>query len=253
MIRIPAPVAYGLSLALHGAVFLALVRVDPVPRHRGDDVAVEIVEAPPPPPPKVEPPAPTPAPPPRKIVRQTPLAPPPDAPPPPRQRAEAPPPPNETPPPDAPPPSERAPVRIGISMSSATAGGGFAAPVGNTLYGQAPRTAPEPSEVKPYRAEKYVPPTQVTVLPKPIGECAVGPSDYPEEASRLGVEGVVVLVLGVDEAGKISDARVVEDPGHGMGPAAIAAVRRSCRFEPARVGGQSVATSLRFKVRFELP
>lgn len=139
-------------------------------------------------------------------------------------------------------------------MSSATEGG-VAAPVGNTLYGQAPRTAPEPSEVKPYRApdDRYLPPTQVTVLPRPVGDCAVSAADYPEEASRLGLEGVVVLLLTVDETGKIAGARVVEDPGHGMGPAAVAAVRRSCRFEPARRGGEAVGTTIRFKVRFELP
>jgi protein TonB len=252
VIRIPAPAAYALSLVVHGAAFLLLSRVETVHLARSENVAVEIVDVappPPPPPPKDEPPAPAP----RRVAKVTPLAPPPDAPPPPRNRPEAPPPPNEPPPPDAKPPTQSAPVRIGISMSSATQGGGFAAPVGNTLYGQAPRVAPDPAEVKPYRAEKYVPPTQVTVLPKPIGECAVAPSDYPEEASRLGVEGVVVLMLSIDETGKIVDARVVDDPGHGMGPAAAALVRRGCRFEPGRVGGTTVATSLRYKVRFELP
>jgi protein TonB len=139
-------------------------------------------------------------------------------------------------------------------MSSSTQGGGFAAPVGNTLYGQAPRAAPEPTEVKPYRAEKYVPPTQVTVLPKPVGECAVPPGEYPDEARRLEFEGVVVLVVSVDEHGAVTDARVVEDPGHGLGPAAAASFRRHCgRWEPARRGSEAVATSFRYKFRFELP
>jgi protein TonB len=254
VIRIPAPAAYALSLAVHGAVFLALSRVEAVHLSRGEDVKVEIVEAPPPPPPRPEPPAPAPVPP-RRAPKQTPLAPPPDAPPPPPRQVEAPPPPSAPPPPDARPPTQSAPVRIGISMSSSTQGGGFAAPVGNTLYGQAPRVAPEPSEVKPYRSanDRYVPPTQVTVLPKPVGDCAVSAADYPEEASRLGLEGVVVLMLSIDETGKIADARVIEDPGHGMGPAAAAAVRRSCRFEPARRGSEAIGTNVRFKVRFELP
>lgn len=252
MIRIPAPAAYALSLAVHGAAFLLLARVEALHLPRGADVAVEIVEAPPPPP-REEPPAPAPAPAPRRAPRQTPLAPPPDAPPPPPRPSEAPPPPNEAPPPDAAAPSQQAPVRIGISMSSATEGGGFAAPVGNTLYGQAPRTAPDPAEVKPYRAERYVPPTQVTVLPRPIGECAPPASEYPEEARRLGIEGVVILVVSIDEAGKVTDARVVQDPGHGLGPAAAAAYRRYCRFEPARRGGEAVATSIRVPFRFELP
>jgi protein TonB len=138
-------------------------------------------------------------------------------------------------------------------MSSSTEGGSFAAPVGNTLYGEAPRTAPAPAEVKPYRSERYVPPTQVTVLPRPVGACELPKEDYPEEASRLGIEGVVVLVLTVDEAGRIAEARVIEDPGHGLGPAAAAGIRRHCKFEPARRGADAVATSFRYKVRFELP
>jgi protein TonB len=144
-------------------------------------------------------------------------------------------------------------VRIGVSLSSTTTSGGVAAPVGNTLYGEMPRTAPEPAEVEPYRADRTLPPTQVTVLPRPIGECRPPHDEYPEAALRLGVEGPVVLVLTIDETGAIVDARVVGDPGHGLGPAAVRSVRRFCRFEPARRGGEPVATTLRFTVRFELP
>jgi protein TonB len=138
-------------------------------------------------------------------------------------------------------------------MSSATSADGVAAPAGNTAYGEMPRTAPDPGEVNPYRSDKYVPPTQVSSLPRPIGECRVPSDDYPEAALRLGVEGLVVLVLTVDETGAISAGRVVEEPGHGLGPAALASVRRHCRFEPARKGGEAVATSFRYKVRFEAP
>ncbi len=255
--RIPAPAAYALSAAVHAVAFLALVRVEALTPPRADLVTVEVVEIAPPPP-REEPPAPAPVPVPtprRPAPRETPLAPPREAPPP-RTRTEAPPPPNAPPPEDAPPPS-KAPVRIGISMSSSTAGGGVAAPVGNTLYGEMPRTAPEPSDVKPYRSDKYVPPTQVTVLPRPVGVCASGvplpAEEYPEAALRLGVEGRVVLVLTVDETGKITEVRVVEDPGHGLGAAAANAVRRHCRFEPGRRGAEAVATSFRYKVQFELP
>lgn len=248
--RLPASAAYALSAALHVLAFLALLRVDAVGPRRAENVAVDLVEVAPPPP-REEPPPPPPPPAPRPVAR-TPLAPPRDAPKAPPRADEAPPPPNAPPPQDA-APVTKAPVRIGISMSAATAGGGFAAPVGNTMYGEMPRTAPDPADVKPYRAEKYVPPTQVTVLPRPVGECSPPASEYPEAALRLGLEGVVVLVLTVDERGTISDGRVVEDPGHGLGPAALQSVRRHCRFEPAQRGGEKVATSFRYKVRFELP
>jgi protein TonB len=244
--RIPAPAAYALSGALHAAALLALARA-PAPAPPAPDlVQVDVVE--------VAPPAPAPEPPPpppRRAPRATPLAPPREAPPAPAPEA-APPPPSAPPPEDAPPPS-KAPVRIGISMSATTSPEGVAAPAGNTLHGEMPRTAPDPAQVKPYWSDRYVPPTQVTVLPRPIGDCRIPAEEYPEPAFRVGFEGLVVLVLTVDETGAIADARVLEDPGHGLGPAAVAGVRRHCRFAPARRGGESVVTSFRYKVRFELP
>ena len=245
MKRLRPVAAYAVSAAVHAAAFLALARVEAAHLARDENVSVEVVETAPPP--KVDPPAPTPAP--RNSPHASPLAPPRDAPPP--RPDPSPPPPNAEPPPDAAPPTAAAPVRIGISMSSATTGGTFSAPAGNTLYGQMPRTAPSPAEVKPYRSEKYVPPTQVTVLPKPVGDCVLPASDYPAEASRLGIEGVVVLIVTVDEHGEIADARVVEDPGHGLGAAAAAGIRRHCRVEAARRGDDAVPPVL--TVRFELP
>jgi protein TonB len=241
-VRVPAPVAFGLSAALHAAAFAALSRL-PALSTRSETVAVEIVEVAPPPAPAPPPPSP----PPRALA----LAPPRAAP---RAPAPtpAPPPPNAPPPPDAPPPA-RAPVKIGVSLSSSTSSGGVAAPAGNTLYGEMPRTAPDPGEVKPYRSERYVPPTQVTVLPRPIGECRPPTDEYPEAALRLGVEGLVVLSVTIDERGGIAAARVIDDPGHGFGEAAIRTLRKHCRFEPGRVGDEPIATTVRYKVRFELP
>jgi protein TonB len=247
--RLPAPLAYAVSAALHAAAFAGLLRAPALAIVASEEVAVEVVEVAPPPAPLPAPAAPAPRKPPRVA---TPLAPPREAPPPPAPVAEAPPPPNTAPPEDAAPPAQ-APVRIGIAMSSETSAGGVAAPAGNTLYGEVPRTAPDPGEVKPYRSDAYVPPTQVTVLPRPIGECRPPEDEYPAAALRLGVEGLVVLVLTVDERGAIVAGRVVEDPGHGLGPAALASVRRHCRFEAGRKGDEAVATSFRYKVRFELP
>jgi protein TonB len=140
-------------------------------------------------------------------------------------------------------------------MSSATSPGGVPAPAGNTLYGEVPRSAPDPADVKPYRSERYVPPTQVTVLPRPLDACyRTSPEDYPEAARRLGIEARVPLVLTVDETGAIVDARVVKDPGHGLGAAAVDSLKRhGCRFAPARRGDEAVLTSFGFTVRFELP
>jgi protein TonB len=234
---------------LHAAAFAGLLHVPALARVAPDEVAVEVIEvAPPPAAPR--PPEPTPRvaaaprpPPPRR----SPVAPPPA----PAPVPEAPPPPNAPPPEDA-PPAAQTPVRIGISMSSSTSTEGVAAPVGNTAYGEMPRTAPDPGDVKPYRSDRYVPPTDVTVLPRLVGGFRLRDADYPEEARRLGFEGVVVLVVTVSEKGAVTDARVVDDPGHGLGAAAAASVKRHARFEPGRKGGEPVATSIRMSVRFEL-
>jgi len=247
-VRLPVPIAYGLSAALHAAGLLCLTALPALAP--GEIVAVQIVEverpAPPEPPPAPPPPA---RPPPRALGLSPPrAAPAPKAP----EPSPAPPPPNAPPPEDAPPPA-RAPVRVGVSLSSSTTSGGVAAPAGNTLYGEAPRGAPDPADAAPYRSERYVPPTQVNVLPRQVGECRPRSDEYPEAALRLGLEGRVVLSLTIDEKGAIAAARIVEDPGHGFGEAALRTVRRHCRFEPARRGADAVATTIPFKVYFEQP
>ncbi|GEJ58611.1 energy transducer TonB [Anaeromyxobacter diazotrophicus] len=244
-----APAFYGASLALHGLLFAALLAVRPPAARRATPVEVELVEAPKalpaPEPPRPEPAREAPRSPPRPPrVAKLPApreAPPPRAPP-------APPPPNAPPPPDA---SRAAPPRIGISMESTTTAGGVAAPVGNTLYGRPPERAEDPAAVKPYRAERYAAPSQVTTLPEPLG-CEIPKAEYPEEARRLGVEGEVRLRLLVDEEGRVREARVVRDPGHGFGAVAARAARAYCRFRPARKDGAAVATEIPYTIRFEL-
>jgi periplasmic protein TonB len=250
--RVPAA-AFGISVALHAALFAAILAVHPPPEQRARPVDVEIVET------RPRPPEPSPAPrapPPRPIARRA--IPPPrrvevplprDAPPPPPvAEPEAPPPPNAPPPEQAP---RSGPVRIGLSMSSTTTAGDVAAPVGNTMYGKAPERADDPAAVQPYRAERYVPPTQVTTLPEPLG-CDIPKDAYPEEAKRLGFEADVRVRLAVDEEGRVTSAKVVQDPGHGLGAAAAATAKRYCRFRPARRHGEAVATEIPFTLHFEL-
>jgi protein TonB len=235
-----APAGYALSAALHAALLAAAFRGPGAPpRARDEVVAVEIVEtAPRPEPPP--PPVPRPA---RRVAAVSP----PDAPPAPEI---APPPPNQAPPADA--SARRAPVRIGVALSATTSAGEVAAPAGNTLYGRMPQQAPDPSQVQPYRAERYAPPTQVTSLPEPV-EVAVPRGEYPPEAARAGVEGEVKLRLLVDETGRVRQVTVLSDPGYGLGPAAARIARRFFRFKPARLGGEPVATEIPFTVVFELP
>jgi protein TonB len=261
------PAVLGLigSIAIHAGlvVLVALAAARPAPVASVESIEIEVFEKPPPPPPP--PPEPPPAvkpPAPPRVVE----APPPPRPKPrPKKAPEPPPPPKEAPPPppalveelppppnDAPPaePTPDAPVRIGISMSSTTSAGSFAAPVGNTLYGAAPEKAPPPEEVKPYAAPgaRYVPPYQVTRLPELVTEIK---APYPEEARRLGLEGQVALRLTIDDEGKVAKAVLIKRAGHGFDEAALAAVKRF-RFKPGTVSGEPIITDITYTYTFLL-
>jgi periplasmic protein TonB len=256
-LRLAAPpralAAYGASLALHAALFAAILLVHPPLERRAEPISVEIVETHRPPP-AAAPEPPPPAPEPRRIARPPPrvaLAPtlPKDAPPPPAEPPDAPPPPNAAP---SAPAAKPGPVRIGISMSSTTAAGGVAAPAGNTLYGKPPEQAGDPADAKPYRSERYVPPTQVTKLPELIRP-DIPKSEYPAEAKAKQVEGQVRVRLLIDEQGRVQEVRLAgADPGYGFGKRALEIVRKYYRFRPALRNDEPVATELTLNVTFQL-
>ncbi len=204
-------------------------------------VEVEPPKPPPPPPPeekKVEPPKPKVKPP---IKVEAPVKPPPEPP-----KEQAPPPPNDAPPPE--PSAKPPPLVVGISMSSTTSAGSFAAPVGNTLYGKTAEKAMAPEEVKAYSAPKYVPIYQVDAEPTVAHEVKV---PYPDEARRAGIEGQVVLSLRIDEQGNVVSAKVLSGPGYGLNEAALQAIRRF-KFTPAVKGGTPVQTEMKYTYTFLL-
>ncbi len=240
-----------MSLLIHGAALAALdraARLPPPPRDRVVELDVREPPPPPPPPPPAPPPPPPEPPKPKfvpaaKLARHVPK--------------EAPPPPPRAPPPTPPPPSQpppsrpavQAPVHIGVSLESTVAGGDFAAPVGNTMIGAAPKVAPPPATAsKPYWAAKYVAPYEVAELPVLEEDFKAA---YPPEARKLGVEGEVVMMLTIDSAGKVASVKKLSGPGHGLDEAAVAAARRF-RFKPARLHGEAVATEIRYVYSFEI-
>jgi periplasmic protein TonB len=203
-------------------------------------IVVEIINIPPPPPP---PPPPEPEPP---------KPPPPKVKPPPVKVAEVKPPTPEPPPPnEEPPPEPQKPVIpiVGVTMTSTTTAGSFAAPVGNTNYGKFDKTAVDPTTVKPYWAPKYVPPGSADRDPVLDADCK---TDYPEEAKRNDIEGTVRLRITVDDAGKVVEVKAIPPVvGFGLDEAARRAIVR-CRFKPAIKGGEPVATSLIYNYTFQL-
>jgi len=80
----------------------------------------------------------------------------------------------------------------------------------------------------------------------------LGPAPaYPPAARAAEVEAEVPLVIVVDRAGSVIDARVAEHAGFGLDEAAVAAVRRY-RFSPAERAGRAVAVRMKWSMQFRL-
>jgi protein TonB len=229
------------SLALHGGAFAAASRIPPPPQR--ERIEIEVVRrarpAPSQPRPEPEPERPAP-PPPRRVVAVAPRAaarPTPDAPPPPLAPAP------QTPPTAAP----RALPKVGVSLGSTVASGGFAVAIGNTAYGRAEETAADPASVRPY-AGGIVPAAGLSAQPKVIDLPKI---EYPADARRAGIEGQVVLVLRIDAHGAVTGVRVVDAPAPALAEAARTGARRF-RFSPALLEGEPVETEIRFTYTFLL-
>jgi protein TonB len=223
-----------LSLALHGLAFGAAARIPPAPARERIEIEVVRRERPAPPPPRPEPErkAPRPAP---RLASVTAPAP---APPPPPALASAP----QDPPSAAP----RAIPKVGISLGSTVASGGFAVGAGNTVYGRAEETAADPATVRRYSGG--VPAARLSAQPKVVDLPKI---HYPPDARRAGIEGQVVLVLRIDARGAVTAVRVLDAPSHALAEAAREGARRF-RFTPALFEGEPVETEIRFTYTFLL-
>jgi protein TonB len=121
-----------------------------------------------------------------------------------------------------------------------------ALPLGNTLAtnDRTPRTAPVPPGPPAFA---------------PIAEAGIGDYPeklhevkplYPEEARQSGIEGQVVMRVGIDRRGHIHSVRVVRKAGHGFDQAAEHAMWKF-KFRPARTrDGQAVDFVITYTVTF---
>ena len=229
------PIFIACSLMLHGAAVAVATRAarraaDPTPVSPPVELVMVEVEAP-------KPAIPEPAPTPRPAIKVAPT--------PPKAKRPTPPPPNES----APEPPKEAPVVIGMTMSSTTTGGSFAAPVGNTLYGSTDRKAPDPAQAKPYAAPAHwAPAYELDTEPVVLSEVKI---PYPPDAQRKWIEGTVVASIVIDEEGKVVSAKVLSGPGHGLNEAAQEAFSRF-RFKPPTKGGRPVSTEIKYRYTFVL-
>jgi len=75
---------------------------------------------------------------------------------------------------------------------------------------------------------------------------------YPTQARQQGIEGVVLLKLTVDAAGKPRNVTIARSSGHsGLDDAAVNHVKKA-RFSPALKDGEPVGMTISFRVKFRL-
>lgn len=167
-----------------------------------------------------------------------------------------PPPPPDTPPPETPPPETPpstavtpGPVHLGLSLSSTSIGGGFSAPVGNSLAGKpSPRaSAPAGDDIGPITHA-----AALSVQPESM-ENGIPRGEYPPAALDAGFEGSVTLKLVIDATGRVKRATVLKDPGYGLGAAAVRSALKHFRFKPGEIDGKPVTTEIPYVVTYELP
>jgi protein TonB len=110
--------------------------------------------------------------------------------------------------------------------------------------GYNPLGEPPPLPPDPNRA-----PLSWTVRPQPL--TPITPR-YPALAREMGIEGVVVLKVFIDEKGRVREVEVVRGvPNTGLDEAAIEAVRNT-RFRPAQQNDRPVPVWIEIPITFRL-
>jgi protein TonB len=245
-----APLGVVISVLLHGGATAALFKVNRswLNHKANEPVELEVVERPPPPPdpqPPPPPPAqpePPPPPKPRKVVMKLkPAAPPPQTPPP-----------NREPPPD--PPDKPPPPVFGVPLEAVVDGqSAVAVPVGNTLMTKERTPAPPAKPAAPLPAASGPPafsPVSDLYIAKMPGVLHEVKAEYPIEARRLGLEGSVLLRVGIDHTGKVRSVRITQRVGNGFDEAAVKALWQF-KFSPAISNdGRPVDYVLNYRVTF---
>ena len=116
----------------------------------------------------------------------------------------------------------------------------------------------EPGAAQPPSGESSAPPVDAprdaaspagVHMPEPLE--AIQPK-YPPEAAAARLEATVVLRVGIDAEGNVTEAEVFEPAGHGFDEAARVALLR-VRYRPARRGDTNVASRVMVRVEFRLP
>lgn len=143
---------------------------------------------------------------------------------------------NELPPPppklEAPPPEFIPMPDISIDAPAPTN------TISNVTAVKKPPPPPPPPQVVPPRSNPRRPITQ---------------PDYPTMSRRLGEEGQVILLLTVDENGRVLEAKVDKSSGfERLDEAAVAEATRRWRLIPGTINGKASTMQYKFAVTFKI-
>jgi len=146
-----------------------------------------------------------------------------------------------------PPPRQRPPARAKLAPPTLAAGlGGFDLGLlgGGIDLGDSARSLLGDSAPAVMTADS------VDTLPTPTTQVA---APYPARARSRGISGEVVLLLSIDERGRLLEVEVSESQPPGVFDAAALQTVRKWRFAPATYQGRAVAvTGVPLPIRFDL-
>eukprot|EP01012_Entosiphon_sulcatum_P042341 TRINITY_DN56333_c0_g1_i1.p1 TRINITY_DN56333_c0_g1~~TRINITY_DN56333_c0_g1_i1.p1 ORF type:complete len:209 (+),score=49.91 TRINITY_DN56333_c0_g1_i1:164-790(+) len=109
-------------------------------------------------------------------------------------------------------------------------------------------------------AQRRAAPTQtaaksadVTVPPRSNPRRPVTQPEYPPTSKRLGEAGTVIMLLTVNEEGRVTDAKIDTSSGfERLDDAAMKEALKAWRLLPGTVNGKPVAMQYKFKVVFKI-
>lgn len=115
-----------------------------------------------------------------------------------------------------------------------------AAPAEDPVSDSAPESLPTPPASSPMVTLAY-PKYRQNPAPR-----------YPAAARRRGLQGIVLLEVLVNPAGRVEELRLARSSGHSLLDRAASKTVRAWRFVPGRRGNKKIAMWVRVPVRFEL-
>jgi protein TonB len=133
---------------------------------------------------------------------------------------------------------------VGLDSESFGEGsGGPSFQVGNTQMGEPERVVVAPKKEEPkVAAIRKMEQARALDFKQP---------EYPRRARQLGIEGLVVLEIEVDEDGKLVKVRIRQGLDDELDRVTMEAAKTAL-YEPARLDGQAIASTRLLRVRYQL-